>query len=159
MSTPAPPGALRAAAIAMSVMVTFALTACVAPVSLDAPPVAELPAPVPAFVTTRLLEDDRGRRIVLKRGESFAVSLRAPVASGIGWSVTRVPSGLVPTGRFSGPVWPPGAPSSTLAPAPLWQVFVFETVSVGEDELVIELSGPDGDRPRRFTLRIAVVAG
>lgn len=133
-----------------------ALAGCVAPIPLDGPGVAELPAPVPDWIGVRATEADDGRRFALARGASIAVALRVPSASGVGWRETEVPAGLVRTGRFSGPVWPPGAPSSPVAPAPVWQVLVFEAREPPGGELVLELVGDAPARPRRLTLRIAI---
>jgi hypothetical protein len=62
----------------------------------------------------------------------------------------------VRTGRFTGPVWPKDAPSSRVAPPPLWQVFVFEAREGPGGELVLELVGETAARPRRLTLRVVV---
>ena len=51
---------------------------------------------------------------------------------------------------------PSGAPSSPVAPAPVWQVLVFEAREAPGGELVLELGGDTAARPRRLTLRIAV---
>jgi hypothetical protein len=150
--------AARAAARrrALALLAVAPLAACVAPVSLDAPAVAELPPPVPDWIPIRATEADDGRRIELARGASLAVSLRAPTAAGVGWREVAMPVGLVRTGRFTGPVWPADAPSSRVAPAPLWQVFVFEARDGSGGELVLELAGDAAVRPRRLTLRIDV---
>jgi hypothetical protein len=141
---------------ALGVFVAAPLAACVAPVPFDAPAVAELPPPVPDWIPTRATEADDGRRIELARGTSLAVSLRAPTAAGVGWREVAVPAGLVRTGRFTGPVWPSDAPSSRVAPAPLWQVFVFEAREGAGDELALELAGDTSARPRRLVLRVGV---
>ena len=44
---------------------TWLLGACVAPLSLEGPAVAELPAPVPDWIATRLTEADDGRSVGL----------------------------------------------------------------------------------------------
>lgn len=167
--TARPPGggptARRAAGrrrLLASLPATWLLGACVAPLSLEGPAVAELPAPVPDWIATRLTEADDGRSVGLAPGASIALSLRAPAAAGIGWTVTEAPAWLVLTGRFTGPAWPPGAPDSAVAPAPLWQVFVFEArgAAMAPGRLVLELQGgPDAPRPRRIVLRIAPLPG
>jgi hypothetical protein len=141
---------------ALALLAVAPLAACVAPVSLDAPAVAELSPPVPDWIATRATEADDGRRIELARGASLAVSLRAPTAAGVGWREVAVPAGLVRTGRFTGPVWPKDAPSSLVAPAPLWQVFVFEARDGAGGELALELTGDTAARPRRLVLRVDV---
>ena len=156
MNAPVPSVGRRAALTVLGASIVVGVSGCVAPVSLDGPPAAESPAPVPSWITLRFEEADRGRTIRVDRGESFAVSLRVPSAAGIGWTVTRLPAGLRSTGRFTGPVGSPGGPTSPVTPTPLWQVFVFEAREPVEDELVIERSGPDGERPGRFVLRIVV---
>jgi hypothetical protein len=137
------------------------LGACVAPLSLDGTAVAELPAPVPDWIGTRLTEADHGRDVALAPGTAFAVSLRAPAAAGVGWLVTEMPDGLVQTGRFTGPVWPPGTPDSVVSPAPLWQVFVFEArgAAMPPGRLVLELrGGPDAPRPRRVAIGVSLLS-
>lgn len=151
-------GVLRTAATAAGVALIAA--GCIAPVSLDAPPVSELPPPVPDWIATRVTEADDGRRIALAVGGSFAVSLRVPLGAGIGWTVLERPAGLAMTGRTSGPVWPPGAPASPAVPPPLWQVFVFEARTPVDGPLILELGGTEaGARPRRLVLRVAPAAG
>jgi hypothetical protein len=132
---------------------------CVAPVSLDAPAVAEQPAPVPDWIPVRLGEADHGRLVTLAPGESVAVALRAPSASGAGWIVRDAPASLVQTGRYSRPVWPAGAPASVTGPGPVWQVFVFEAgAPAAERRLAFELRGdvPGVDRPPVAVYRIVV---
>ena len=132
--------------------------ACTAPIALDGPAVAELAAPVPEWIVLRFTEADDGRRIELPVGDSIAVTLRVPSASGQGWVLLGQPPMLAQTGRYSGPVWPPGAPGSAAVPAPLWQVFVFEARRPGEGELVLDLDGAGlASRPRRLTLRVTAV--
>ncbi|MCX7228999.1 MAG: hypothetical protein NTW15_08295 [Burkholderiales bacterium] len=134
------------------------LAACTAPLPLDAPPVSELPAPVPDWIALRVGEADDGRRVELPVGDSIAVAVRVPSAAGLGWIVVGQPPVLVQTGRYSAPVWPPGAPGSAALPTPLWQVFVFEARRVGEGELAFELDGAAGaSRARRLGIRVAVV--
>ncbi len=140
---------------ALPLLAVGPLAGCVEPMPLDVAPVAELPPPVPEWVRARATEADDGRRVELARGESLAVSLRAPTAAGLGWREVAVPVGLVRTGRFTGPVWPKGAPSSAVAPPPLWQVFVFEAREGPGGDLVLELAGESAARPRRLTLRVA----
>jgi hypothetical protein len=138
------------------------LAGCAAPLSLDAPAVAELPAPVPEWITVRVSEADDGRRIELARAGSMAVALRVPSGAGTGWIVVGQPSGLALTGRFTGPVWPPGAPASATVPAPIWQVFVFEALAPGEGTLRFELRGNEAlgsSRARSLTLRVTVPPG
>ncbi len=146
----------RRALAVLSLSGVAPLAACVAPLPLDAPPVVELPPPVPDWVAARATEADDGRRIELARGASLAVALRAPTAAGIGWREVAVPAGLVRTGRFTGPVWPKDAPSSAVAPAPLWQVFVYEARVGRGGDLVLDLAGDPVARPRRLTLRVVV---
>ena len=142
---------LGAAACAM-------LVACTAPVPLDASPVEELPAPVPDWIGLRVGEADDGRRVEVPLGASIAVTVRVPAAVGLGWILVGQPAGVAQTGRFSGPVWPPGAPGSAALPTPLWEVFVFEARRVGEGELAFELDGAVGaSRARRLGIRVAVV--
>jgi len=132
---------------------------CVAPVPLDAPPVAELLAPVPDWIPTRLTEADHGRLVELGSGTSVAVILRAPSASGAGWIVREAPPSLVATGRYSRPVWPPGTPASVTGAGPVWQVFVFEAgAPADERRLAFELRGdvPGGGRPATAVYRIVV---
>lgn len=140
----------------IAVVCAAALVGCATPVSLDAPPVSELPPPVPDWIRTRAAEADDGRRFELSVGESLAVSLRVPAAAGVSWVPAMVPGHLELTGRTSGPVWPPGAPgTSAVAPAPIWQVFVFEVRQPGDGILYFDLgSGP----PRRVVYRIVVPA-
>jgi hypothetical protein len=138
------------------------LAGCAAPLSLDAPAVAELPAPVPDWITVRATEADDGRRITLARAGSMSVALRAPSGAGTGWIVAGQPAGLALTGRFTGPVWPPGAPASATVPAPIWQVFVFEALAPGEGTLRFELRGTEAlgpSRPRSLVLRVTVPPG
>jgi hypothetical protein len=140
--------------------VAWLLGACAAPLSLEGPAVAELPAPVPDWIATRLTEADDGRSVALGPGAAIAVSLRVQAASGVGWLVTAAPEGLVLTGRFTGPVWPPGATDSAVTPAPLWQVFVFEAraAAIAPGRLVFELrGGPDAPRPRRVSIGISLL--
>lgn len=146
----------RRALAALSVPVVAPLAACVAPLPLDAPPVVELPPPVPDWVAARATEADDGRRVELAPDASLAVALRAPTAAGIGWREVAVPAGLVLTGRFTGPVWPKGAPSSAVAPPPLWQVFVYEARWGRGGALVLDLAGEAPARPRRLTLHVVV---
>lgn len=131
------------------------LAGCVAPLSLDGPSVAELPAPVPDWVSVRVTEADDGRRVELARGASIAVALRAPALSGLEWREAATPAGLVRTGVTRGPVWPPDAPASTRAPPPVWQVFVFEAREAVGGELAFELAS-DGGRVRRVSIRVSV---
>lgn len=134
------------------------LVACTAPLPLDAPPVSELPAPVPDWIVLRVGEADDGRGVELPVGDSIAVAVRVPAAAGLGWILVGQPPVLAQTGRYSGPVWPPGAPGSAALPTPLWQVFVFEARRIGEGELAFELEGAAGaSRARRFGIRVAVV--
>jgi hypothetical protein len=134
------------------------LAACSAPLPLDAPPVAELPAPVPDWIALRVGEADDGRRVELPVGDAIAVAVRVPSAAGLGWILVGQPPVLAQTGRYSGPVWPPGAPGSAALPTPLWQVFVFEARRIGEGELAFELDGAVGaSRARRLAIRVAVV--
>ncbi|RPH43773.1 MAG: hypothetical protein EHM87_12755 [Burkholderiales bacterium] len=134
------------------------LAGCVAPISLDGPAVAELPAPVPDWIGLRVSEADDGRRVELPVGDSVAVTLKVPSGAGLGWVLVGQPPTLAQTGRYSGPVWPPDAPGSAVTPRPLWQVFVFEARAPGEGEVVLELDGAGlGTRPRRLAVRIAVV--
>ena len=157
MSVDAPGRAPRRRLLAaLSGLAAAPLAGCVGPIPLDAPPVAELPPPVPEWIVARATEADDGRRVELARGASLAVSLRAPSAAGIGWREVAVPPGLVLTGRFTGPVWPKGAPTSAVLPPPLWQVFVFEAREPGGGDLVLELGGETVSRPRRLSLRVAV---
>jgi hypothetical protein len=135
------------------------LAGCAAPLALDGPAYAELPAPIPEWIAVRATDTDDGRRFELARGASIAIALRAPAAAGLGWLVARTPPMLRQTGRFSGPVWPPEAPASRTSPAPLWQVFVFEAREPGEDTLLLELRGGGGDRPDRFAIRLSVTPG
>ena len=138
------------------VLATVMLGGCATPVPLDAPAVGELPPPVPAWIRDRAAESDDGRRYELAVGESIAVTLRVPAAAGVSWIPAGVPDHLELTGRTSGPVWPPGAPgASAVAPAPIWQVFVFEARRPGDGILYFDLgSGP----PRRVVYRVAVPA-
>lgn len=162
-SSPSPrcaPGRRRL--LAALLPAAWLLGACVAPLSLDGPSVAELPAPVPDWIVTRLTEADDGRSVGLAPGAAIAMSLRAPVAGGLGWLVSEAPAGLVLTGRFTGPVWPPGVTDSAVAPAPLWQVFVFEArgPAPASGRLVLELrGGPDAPRPRRVAIGISLLPG
>jgi hypothetical protein len=134
------------------------LAACTAPLPLDAPPVAELPAPVPDWIALRVGEADDGRRVELPVGDSIAVTMRVPSAAGLGWVLVGQPPALGQTGRYTGPVWPPGVPGSAALPTPLWQVFVFEARRVGEGELAFELDGSaEASRARRLGIRLAVV--
>jgi hypothetical protein len=151
-----PQGVATRCAVAL---VALALAACAAPVPLDAPAVAELPAPIPEWIRARATETDDGRRFVLPVSGSLAVALRAPSAAGLGWVVTESPSGLVATGRFTGPVWPAGAPISRVSPAPVWQVFVFEARAPGAGRLRFELRGGEllkSEPPRSVTLQVDV---
>jgi hypothetical protein len=151
-------GRTRLAALAAGLL----LAACAAPLSLDAPAVAELPAPVPDWVAVRATEADDGRRVELARGGSIAVSLRAPTAAGAGWVVAGTPAGLALTGRYTGPVWPPGAPASALAAGAVWQVFVFQARAPGEGRLRFELRGDEAVAPappRAVTLGVSVRRG
>jgi hypothetical protein len=148
----------RHALAALSILAAVPVAGCVAPIPLDGPAWAELPSPVPDWIAVRATEADDGRRIELARGASLAVSLRVPTAAGIGWRETAVPPGLVRTGRFTGPVWPKEAPSSLVAPAPLWQVFVFEAREGPGGELVLELADERGARLDRLRLRVDVTA-
>jgi hypothetical protein len=141
---------------ALALLSAVPLAACVQPIPLDGPAAAELPPPVPDWIAVRATEADDGRRIELARGASLAVTLRAPTAAGIGWREVVAPPGLVRTGRFTGPVWPKDAPSSRVAPPPLWQVFVFEAREGSGGDLVLELAGETVARPRRLTLRVVV---
>jgi hypothetical protein len=134
------------------------LAACTAPVPLDASPVEALPAPVPDWIGLRVGEADDGRRVELPVGDSIAVTVRVPAAAGLGWVLLGQPPGVAQTGRYSGPVWPPGAPGSAALPTPLWQVFVFEARRLGEGELAFELDGAVGaSRARRLGIRVTVV--
>ena len=144
----------RALHAALGVLPLAMLGGCATPVSLDAPAVAELPPPVPDWIRARAAESDDGRRYELAVGESIAVTLRVPAAAGVSWMPTGVPDHLALTGRTSGPVWPPGAPgASAVAPAPIWQVFVFEARRAGDGVLYFDLgSGP----PRRVVYRVVV---
>ncbi len=141
---------------AVWVLPIAALGGCAAPVSLDAPAVAELPPPVPEWIRARAAESDDGRRYELAVGESIAFTLRVPAAAGVSWMPTGVPDHLELTGRTSGPVWPPGAPgASAVAPAPIWQVFVFEARRAGDGIVYFDLgSGP----PRRVVYRVVAAA-
>lgn len=150
------PGAPVPRRRALVLLAVAPLAACVAPMPLDARATVELPPPVPDWITTRATEADDGRRIELARGASLAVSLRTPTAAGVGWREVATPAGLVRTGRFTGPVWPKDAPSSIVAPAPLWQVFVFEAREGIGGELALELAGDMLARLRRIVLRIDV---
>lgn len=134
---------------------TAVLVGCAAPVSLDGPPVAELPAPVPDWVAVRAGEADDGRRIELQTGVSVAIALRAPGAAGAGWTVGWMPSHLALTGRSSGPVWPAGAPGAQVATPPVWQVFVFEARAPGEGTVELLLRAADGTTLRRYALVVA----
>jgi len=159
---PAQGAAVRGRRVALLLSTAWLLGACVAPLSLDGAAVAELPSPVPDWITTRLTEADHGRSVVLAPGSVMAVSLRAPAAAGVGWLLVEAPEGLVLTGRFTGPVWPPGAPDSVVAPAPLWQVFVFEARAAAKapGRLVLELrGGPDAPRPGRVVIGVALPPG
>ncbi|MEI7445799.1 MAG: hypothetical protein WCK28_12990 [Burkholderiales bacterium] len=148
----APVPARRRALVASAALAVLA-TGCIAPVPLDAPPVAELPPPVPDWITIRATEADDLRRVALAVGASFAVSLRVPAEAGQGWIVVGQPDGLELTGRWSGPVWPPGAPANPALPPPLWQVFVFEARRAVDGPLVLELRGAEtAARPRRVSL-------
>lgn len=153
-SAPHPGRASRRRAVVA--LVAAPLAACVAPIPLDASSVTELPPPVPDWIGTRATEADDGRRVELARGASLAISLRVPTAAGVGWREVAVPAGLVRTGRFTGPVWPSDGPSSRVAPAPLWQVFVFEAREGAGGELALELAGDTAARPRRLVLRVVV---
>jgi hypothetical protein len=135
------------------------LAACAAPIPLDGPSAAELAPPVPDWIVLRLTEADDGRRVELARGGSLAVALRAPASAGIGWTPAATPEVLAMTGRTSGPVWPADAPQSRVAPAPVWQVFVFEARAAGEVTLSFALPAVDAStRARRVAFRV-VVAG
>jgi hypothetical protein len=152
---PGPSGARRRRLLAA--VPALALAACAAPIPLDGPVAVELPPPIPDWVPIRLAEADDGRRIELARGASVAVALRAPASAGVGWAPVEVPAGLAITGRTSGPVWPPGAPSSRVAPAPVWQVFVFEARAAGEGVVAFALASPDASaRARRVAFRVVV---
>jgi hypothetical protein len=138
------------------------LAGCVAPLSLDAPAVSELPAPVPGWITVRATEADDGRRVELGQGASIAVALRSPTVAGLGWMMRDPPTTLVLTGRYTGPVRPPGAPVSMAAPDAVWQVFVFEARAPGEALLRFELRGAEAVAPappRSVTLRVVVPRG
>jgi hypothetical protein len=146
----------RRALAALTALAAAPLGGCVGPVPLDAPALAELPPPVPDWIGVRATEADDGARVELARGASLAVSLRVPGGAGIGWRERIVPSGLVRTGRFTGPVWPKDAPSSPVTPPPIWQVLVFEAREGPGGDLVLELDGETGTRPRRLSLRVLV---
>jgi hypothetical protein len=148
----------RSALLAIPALAAL-VAGCAAPVPLDAPAVAEQPAPVPDWIPVRLGEADHGRLVTLAPGESVAIALRASSASGEGWVVRDAPASLVPTGRYSRPVWPPGTPASVTGTGPVWQVFVFEAgPPAAERRLAFELRGdvPSADRPPVAVYRIVV---
>ena len=147
----------RRALGAAAALAALGAAGCTAPLSLDSPSVAELPAPVPDWITIRAGLEDDGRRYELAPGETIAIALRAPSGAGAGWAVVEAASMLRQTGRTSAPVWPPGAPASRVAPAPLWQVFAFEATRPGEGIVELALAGPDGP-VRRWTIRVSVAA-
>lgn len=156
-----PVAARRSSPRALPALAVLAVLAagCAAPVPLDAPPVAESPVPVPDWITTRLTEADHGRLVELVSGTTVAVVLRAPSASGAAWVVREAPPSLVPTGRYSRPVWPAGTPASVTGAGPLWQVFVFEAgAPSGERRLAFDLrsDAPGADRPPSAVYRIVV---
>ena len=156
MATP-PYGARRRVLAVAAAAAALALVAgCATHVPLDVPPVAEQPPPVPSWVGVRATEADAGRRITVRAGESLALVLRVPAATGAGWVVAEASPGLSATGRLAGPVWPADAPSSPIAPAPVWQVFVFEATTPGPGRVVLELAGT-GARPRRLEFPVEVV--
>jgi hypothetical protein len=148
----------RVALLAMSGLVALA-AGCAAPVPLDAPAIAEQAAPVPDWIPLRLGEADHGRLVTLAPGESVAVALRAPSASGMGWVAREIPESLVQTGRYSRPVWPPGTPASVTGSGPVWQVFVLEArAPASERRLAFELRGdvPGVGQPPVAVYRIVV---
>ena len=153
MATPLRGARRRVLAVAAGALALVA--GCATHVPLDAPPVSELPPPVPAWVGVRATEADAGRRIAVRAGESLALVLRVPAAAGVGWVVVEASSGLAATGRLAGPVWPADAPPSPVAPAPVWQVFVFEAREPGPGRVVLEFAG-SGAQPRRLEFPVGI---
>ncbi len=108
---------------------------------LAPPAAAEVAAPTPADVTTRIGAAQAGQVVAVRVGERFAVELVGVPTAGYVWRPAEVPAFLTRAGEASGDTTRAQAQPGFVG-GNHWEVLMFAATAPGRGRLVLEQSRP-----------------
>lgn len=119
---------------------------------------AEVAAPTPEDVVTRITADQNGQTIEVALHQRFAIELVGVPTAGYVWAPASLPAFVQRAGEAGGNTTPeqsqPGFTGGNH-----WEVLMFVATAPGTGELVIEQRRPwASDEPASQTFRVTIVA-